>query len=104
MGWRLLRQRLPQNRQGEKPKADSVNSKALALRRLLRLARQNMHKEYTMDIYGWLAFVAAGVVSSMILGATITHGRKVAVASAAGVAFGVLGAMGLATTTLRKAT
>jgi len=54
-----------------------------------------------MDIQVWLAFVAATVVLLMIPGPTIilvltyalTQGRKVAVASAAGVAFGDLVAM-----------
>lgn len=63
-----------------------------------------------MDFYLWLAFVAASVLLLLIPGPTVllvlsyalSQGRKVALATAMGVAFGDLIAMGIATATMRK--
>lgn len=66
MGWRLLRQRLPQIKQGEKPKADSVNTAALVLCLMLRLAREKQWKGTVMDIQVWLTCVGAFVVLFLV--------------------------------------
>ncbi|MFT4700163.1 MAG: threonine/homoserine/homoserine lactone efflux protein [Yoonia sp.] len=98
MGWRLLGQRLPQIKQGRKSKAGGG---LLALGGNPRLGGENWNKEAVMDLQLWLTFAVATVLLMMIPAPTIilvlthalTQRRKVAFASASGVALGDLVAM-----------
>ena len=94
--------RLTQMGQGGKSNPDSGNIPLVALGQKPRLGRGTHRlKRDVMDIQLWLTFVAATIVLLMIPGPTIilvltyalTQGRKVAMASAAGVALGDLIAM-----------
>ena len=97
MGWRLLGQRLPQIKQGRKSKAGGG---LLALGGNPRLGGANWNKEAVMDLQLWFTFAVATVLMMipaptiiLVLTHALTQRRKVAFASASGVALGALVAM-----------